>query len=225
MGEFKRMLSKGEIMNMGIAGTRVARKNVIALTAGALFAVIVALPAPALAVVIFSDDFNRANSDTVGNGWVETVDNNNAADVRIIDNELELGKNQNPRATHSLSTLGLNNILLEYDWRGLGTESPDTLTVFWSPDGSIFSLLATHSLSTPTTFAHNSVGLGLAAENLAAISIRFWLNADQGNDFGRIDNVVVSGDLTNGSVPEPATLALLGIALACVGASRRRKLH
>src|SRR4051794_15006576 len=71
---------------------------------------------PAAADVILSDNFNRADSDTVGNGWVEV--GGGSSDVRIISNQLELAGNGTRSATEgslTLSTVGLTAITLDYD--------------------------------------------------------------------------------------------------------------
>ena len=169
------------------------------------------------ATSVFTDDFNRPDSQTVGNGWVE----GDANDVRIIGGELQLGKNQGASATQGtlvLSTVGYTNLTLSYDWRGIGTEAGDTLDVSWSADGTTFTPLASHDLANPAAFVNNIVGLGVGAQGLADIVIRFSLDANMGNDFARIDNVSLQGDYsTVSAVPLPAALPLFGGALGLAG--------
>jgi hypothetical protein len=71
--------------------------------------------------ILFSDDFNRANNNTVGNGWQE------AGGISINNNQLLFDGNGTLTATQGtspLSTIGLTNITLEYDWQGVNTVLP-----------------------------------------------------------------------------------------------------
>ena len=73
----------------------------------------------ASAMTIFSDDFNRANSNNVGNGWSEIEDDNN--DVAIVNNTLRLRDSRflaSPDAavTRSIDTSGFTSIFVDFDW-------------------------------------------------------------------------------------------------------------
>jgi len=73
-----------------------------------------AMAAPASAVVFFTDDFNRANSQIVGNGWGESESENGG--VRVYTNTLRV-RDQNPTtgmAWHIVSTAGYQNITLSF---------------------------------------------------------------------------------------------------------------
>jgi hypothetical protein len=123
---------------------------------------IAAAAGPAQAVPIFSDDFTRADSLTVGNGWTEVEASTDA--IAIVSGEMAIGKNQDPISTQFLiSTVGFEDIEFSYDWRSSGAESPDILTVSWSSDGVTFTTLATHVLIS-SSFANASWLLPDAAE-------------------------------------------------------------
>jgi hypothetical protein len=79
---------------------------------------------PAGAVSIFLDDFNRANSATVGNGWVE------GSGILVDAYSLLFAGNATLTATQgtlTLSTVGFTNLALSYDWSSSGGESNDRL--------------------------------------------------------------------------------------------------
>jgi hypothetical protein len=93
----------------------------------------------ASAVTIFSDDFNRAISDTVGNSWTETEGASSSVSIVHVtgatgDNQLKLqgslGNNTDLDAAVAqlagLSTASLQNITLSFDFLGLNTGSSNT---------------------------------------------------------------------------------------------------
>src|SRR5262245_9900376 len=94
-------------------------------------AVLVCWAAPASAAVIFSDDFNRIDNNTVGNGWSERQDD---SDDVAISNQRLLIRADDPdgAAWHTVTATGYNNIVLKFDWDELsGTEPDDTFYVAW----------------------------------------------------------------------------------------------
>jgi hypothetical protein len=179
---------------------------------------------PASAVSIFFDDFNRANNATVGNGWQE------GSGVSITSNQLAFTGNSNPttfnatQGTLTLSTVGLTNITLEYDWLGIDAEANDTLQAYWSLDGTNFTLLGTNLLST-ASLTHATWSLGAAAANQSDVTIQFRYTSNMGNDNARLDNVSLTGDVS--AVPGPIFGAgLPGLVMALGGMvflARRRR--
>ena len=114
---------------------RTARRHLIAAFCFALGCV-----SSAQAAVIFVDPFSRDDSDTVGNGWLE-------GDRISIDTQTMLMHGHGTFvASRIISTIGLANIQLSYDWRADRSEANDTLNVSWSVDGITFNSLANHSL-------------------------------------------------------------------------------
>jgi len=103
--------------------------------------------------------------------------------------------------------------------------------------GGIFGTSSTVDLSingTPSQVATNSGGAGQNNQVWEQFSFTFtasspsttflFRNGDPANDNSNgLDNIVLVAAST--SLPEPATLALLGIAFAGIGLARRRKLH
>lgn len=189
----------------------------------------------ASAAVIFSDNFNRANSSAVGNSWAEHEED--ADDVAISTNRLQLRDHQNPApdatATHNISTLGYNNITLAFDWAPIEvSDIGDSLFAEWRVGSSAWTMLGgTFDLGGSTAFASTGpLNLGNTADNLLSLEIRFRTlvtSGSNGVDEGAfVDNVVVSGTaITAQAVPEPLTLSLFGAGLIGSGfaAVRRRR--
>ena len=205
----------------------------------ALAFALAAAMAPAMATPIFSDDFNRALSNTVGNGWqeVEGASPSAAADVSIVersagDNEMQVRDND-PNGIASqlagISTLGYTNLTLAYDWAPTNnTEAGDLLFVEWR-DGSAgsWTQIAAHALL--GTGMHTSELWSLPdAAAVADFEFRYRVAVNANNEGATIDNVVLSGRRTADeaiAVPEPGSLALAGLGLCLlpwVARGRRR---
>jgi hypothetical protein len=177
------------------------------------------------AAPIFSDDFNRAVSASVGNGWSETE--SDAVDVSIVaragsDREMQV-RDDDPRGVASqragISTLGYGSVLLAYEWApSNNTEAGDLLWVEWRDgaggDGP-WTAIAHHALAGPS--GHSSALQQVnGAGDIADFEFRFRVVVDSNNEGALIDNVALTGvalERTVQAVPEPGSLALAGLSL------------
>lgn len=203
-----------------------------------------AVTSSASAAIIFEDDFERANNNSAGSNWLEEVEAQ-SNDVAIFNNQLRLRDNRFPQlidaaaSTISLSTVGYTNVEVIFDWWALGSEDsswplsffnnigPDFLHVSWrsASQGNNWTQAASYGLGdTPNN--PNTVSLGSGAAGINDLQIRLWTDVNFSYfwdnvslDGALIDNFKVAGT----PVPEPASMALLGIGLAGLGALRRRK--
>jgi hypothetical protein len=175
----------------------------------------------ASATVIFQDDFNRADSNNVGNGWSTIEDDRN--DVAIRNNTLQLRDNQrgiDAAAWHYNSTETFSEIYIDFDWAAsYNTESRDDLYLSWF-DGTDWNDIW-HTTLGGSGFASVSVGAIAGAENLSDFGFAFWTDVSSSREAAFIDNVVLRGTVT--SVSEPGSLALLGLGLAGLGFVRKQK--
>ncbi|TYK64970.1 PEP-CTERM sorting domain-containing protein [Colwellia echini] len=202
-------------------------KNIATAAALTLFC------ASASATIIFEDDFNRADSNTVGNGWSTIEDDNN--DVAIVNGALRLRDfiwfSVDAEAAHANSTESFKDIYIDFSWDELGpSDSNDTLSLSWSNNGTNWNNLWTTGLGGSQGFESVSVGAITGADDLSTFTFRFSTDVTDflsGNFEGAlIDNVVLRGTalaVPAVSVPEPLSIALLGLGLAGIGLSRRKK--
>jgi len=187
------------------------------------------------ATVIFSDNFNRADNNTVGNGWSELEDANN--DVAVNNNTLRLRDNltgQPDAAVGStvIDATGYENITVTFDWRALGpNEAADDLMLSYAlaPAPNL-----TQQNQWDQVFAGSDGGTSIFSESVtlgadtadSIFNLMFWTNVtnnNNGNGEGfRIDNLVVSGDAI-AVVPLPASASLLLLGFGGLTALRRRK--
>ena len=185
------------------------------------------LSGTAFAAPVFSDDFNRKNSNHIGAAWSEIE--KNGKDISINDNALQLrdidekstGTVSSPdaAATFSVSTLGLENLLLSFAWAPLtASEADDTLNLSWRVVGGGWMDLWSTGLGGNGAWSTANVGLGAAAADQQSIDIRFWTDVGHSgllgflfdapqNEGARIDWVTLTGDAipvaVTPPVPEP----------------------
>ena len=181
--------------------------------------------ADASAAPIFADDFNRAVSAHVGNGWSEVESDD--VDVSIVarsgaDREMQV-RDDDPRGIASqragISTLGYASVFLAYEWApSNNTEAGDLLWVEWR-DGANgdnpWTAIVSHALAGPAGHAA-ALQEVIGAGDIADFEFRFRVAVDSNNEGALIDNVVLSGTpstLRVQAVPEPGSVALAGLAL------------
>lgn len=189
--------------------------------------------ASASATIIFADDFNRANSNTVGNGWstVEEDDNdvairNNVLQIRDYEREwswslANFGYNHtdDSEASNSTSTESYKDIFIDFDWAASwNTESSDSLFLSWTNNGTDWTNIWDTELG-GSGFTSVNVGAIVGADDLTDFGFKFYTNVSTYYEAAYIDNVVVRGT----EVPAPLSIALFGLGLAGIGLSRRKK--
>jgi hypothetical protein len=177
-------------------------------------------------ITIFQDDFNRTNSSTVGNGWSEIESAANS--IRILNEELRLdgqatgnngtAKGPDAAVTRTIDAFAYHNLAVSFEWAAISaSDASDFLNFDWKKTSDTdYTHVASFALGGSKPFNNASFDLGALANN-TSIDLRFWTNVNVNNEGAFIDSVKVT------AVPEPTSIALMGLALAAMGATARRK--
>ena len=138
-----------------------------------------------VASTLFSDDFESANL----NNW--TTSGSVAAHSSGANGGLYGARfKKSSSITTTVDTSAVTSVTLEYDRYTTGMDSGESITTEWSSDGTNWNIVETTS---STLWGTNSVVLPAGAAGQAALQIRFVTNANRNNEYGYVDNVVVSG--------------------------------
>lgn len=197
---------------------------------------------PLSAATIFLDNFDRANSNIVGNGWAETE--GAAASVAINNNQLVLSNNIGGTGVDaqvlqgSFSTVGFTNITVSFDYRQFSNTAGvndaadnDRLYFAWgtSSAASTVNPVAGFFSASSTILSSGNINLGPLAAG-TTIWVRLFTDVSEGQpgtaEGYRVDNFLVSGDAIVSQTPLPGALMLMVSGLAGFGgvaAIRRRR--
>lgn len=131
--------------------------------------------------------------------------------------------NNGMKVLYNMSTLGFEDI--KVSWAQRGTSSGFTSRAFaYSTDGVNFTPVAYTGDSGVLSATYTAVAIDLSAisalDNQPLVTFQVTLNgATSANGNNRFDNMFFEGTVL---IPEPATLALAGLAMAGAVAMRRR---
>lgn len=164
----------------------------------AVFVVVASGRAQPPTTCVFNDDFNRPDSNTVGNGWVESEAF--ADEVIILSDVCVIRGNEHAISQFSIPTNGISNIEISYQWRDFGTTTADDqLIVEWRfCKVTEWTVLNTHPLNEQNEFVAGSARL-TPDPVCDCIDFRFRVVTTGPNAAAigaRVDNVGVCGEPT-----------------------------
>lgn len=198
------------------------------MTTLGIAALLVLAANPARAALIWQDEFSRPSNSSAGNGWIEVE--NDADDVGIVFNDYLLLRDKRPDGSathHGISTLGYENITVEFRWRPWSAESGDRLRFrYQTLPGLAWSIAFDTGLGGTETYRTETVALDATASDAAALGIAFAIDPNASGDAAKIDYVRIYGSALNGavtSVAEPTALAMAGLGLVGFAVAGRRR--
>lgn len=191
----------------------------------------------AQSALVFTEDFDRPNSNTLGNGWLEI--NKNRNDVAIKNNQLLLRDNKKGQidagAAYQIESAG-SGLTLSFDWKPLlPSDKKDLLKVSWSTTysktASDWQPLFSQSLGAndrQSNTALISSDLMSALNDLDSFYLLFWVDSgpkssDEYKEGVRLDNIRLSNTETTAPVPLPSTILFFATGLAGLLVPRKSK--
>jgi hypothetical protein len=211
------------------------------LTSCLLLAAGIVLSAPSQAVVLFSDSFDADYGSsvlnvgsltnwTVSDGTIDYIRHGNqwgiscfGAAGACLDMDGSTGNAGRITSTSTFNLLPGVTYYLEGEVSGNQRGGASDGVTFGIADASnpAFAFTGTWgSIQPGSPFMLHYLGVGPV---VAPLTVRIFVEGLGGDNVGVILDNVVFRDDTSGNVPEPGTLSLLGLGLAGLAASRRRK--
>lgn len=183
---------------------------------------VVACSLGAQAAPVFSDNFDASVSGlnvvptgwTVSDGTVDVVGGGFCVSGLCVD--LDGSTGNAGILSRDFALLGGLDYTLSFDLSGSKRGGTDDVLITFGT-----STLFLDDLAGAAPYTNYSLDFTPGSDGIFSIS---FANAGGDNIGALLDNLVlISGDTPNGTVPEPGTLVLLGLGLAGLAFTRRRK--